>query len=135
MGNLIKHLDYIQQTITRMATVSFQIKAWNIGLVTAVFAFAARDRESAYLWAALLPALMLWFLDSYYLRQERLFRELYDAVRKPDVQVEPFSMDTRPYSHLPRVQRLRVFVSPTLLSFHGTVLAVIILAMGLLLCR
>jgi hypothetical protein len=34
--NKIKHLDYIQTTISRMATVSFQIKAWNIGLVTAL---------------------------------------------------------------------------------------------------
>ena len=37
-----KHLDYIQQTITRRATVSFQIKAWNICLVTAVLANATR---------------------------------------------------------------------------------------------
>jgi hypothetical protein len=41
MTDKIKHLDYIQATITRMATVSFQIKTWNIGLVTAVFAFVS----------------------------------------------------------------------------------------------
>jgi hypothetical protein len=59
MTDKIKHLDYIQQTITRMATVSFQIKAWNIGLVTAVLAFAAGDKNPAFLWAALLPAVVL----------------------------------------------------------------------------
>ncbi len=34
--------DKIKQTIIRMTTVSFQIKAWNIGLVTAVLANATR---------------------------------------------------------------------------------------------
>jgi hypothetical protein len=48
MTDKIKHLDYIQQTITRMATVSFQIKTWNIGLVTAVLAFAAGDKNPAF---------------------------------------------------------------------------------------
>jgi hypothetical protein len=76
MTDKIKHLDYIQQTITRMATVSFQIKAWNIGLVTAVLAFAAGDKNSTFLWVALLPAVMLWFLDSFYLRKEYLFSSL-----------------------------------------------------------
>ncbi len=69
MTDKIKHLDYIQQTIARMATVSFQVKAWNIGLVTAILAFAAKDRDPSFLWAALLPAVMLWFLDSFFLRQ------------------------------------------------------------------
>jgi hypothetical protein len=132
MTDKIKHLDYIQQTITRMATISFQIKAWNIGLVTAVLAFAAGDKNSAFLWVALLPAMMLWFLDSYYRRQERLFRALYDAVRAADSTVGDFSMDTRPYATAPNMQRWRVMFSETLLPFHGTVLAVVVLAMCLL---
>jgi hypothetical protein len=95
----LKHLDYIQATITRMATVSFQIKAWNIGLVTAVLAFAAGDKNPAFLWAAFLPAAMLWFLDSFFLRQERLFRTFYNDVRQPDSMVETFSMDSDDYKH------------------------------------
>ena len=132
MTDKIKHLDYIQQTITRMATVSFQIKAWNIGLVTAVLAFAAGDKNPAFLWAALLPAVMLWFLDSFYLRQERLYRALYDAVRATNSTIEDFSMDTRPYTNAPTMQRWKVMFSETLLSFHGTVLLVVMLAMCLL---
>lgn len=131
MSDLHKHLDYLQQTTTRMATVSFQIKTWNVGLVTAILAFAARDRAPEFLWAAFFPALMLWYLDSFYLRQERLFRALYDAVRKGE-SVEPFAMDTSPYAENPSMQRRRVFFSETLLSFHGTILAVIVLAMLLL---
>jgi hypothetical protein len=132
MTDKIKHLDYIQQTISRMATVSFQIKAWNIGLVTAVLAFAAGDKNSTFLWVALLPAVMLWFLDSFYLRKEYLFRALYNAVRAVDSTVEDFSMDTTPYTNLAHTKRWKVLFSETLLSFHGMVLAVVLLAMCLL---
>jgi len=130
--NKIKHLDYIQQTITRMATVSFQIKAWNIGLVTAVLAFAAGDKNPAFLWVALLPAVMLWFLDSFYLRKERLYHALYDAVRRADSTVEELSMDIHHYENEQDKKRWKVLFSETLLSFHGTVLAVVLLAMCLL---
>lgn len=132
MTDKLKHLDYIQQTIARMATVSFQVKAWNIGLITAILAFAAKDRDPSLLWAALLPAAMLWFLDSYYLRQERLYRKLYDAVRADDPIIKDLSMDTRLFKDLPDVQRMKVMFSETLLSFHGTVLGVVVLAMVLL---
>jgi hypothetical protein len=128
----IKHLDYIQQTITRMATVSFQVKAWNIGLVTAILAFAAKDRDASFLWVALLPAVMLWFLDSFFLRQERLYRALYDAVRTDDPTIDDLSMNTHSFVHKPFVQRLTVMFSETLLCFHGTVLAVVVVAMLLL---
>ena len=132
MSDKLKHLDYIQQTIGRLATVSFQIKAWNIGLVTAILAFAARDKAPVFLWAAFLPALMLWYLDSFFLRQERMFRLLYDSVRKDESPATDFSMDTSPFATNPRTCRIRVFFSATLLTFHGTVLAVIVLAMLIL---
>jgi uncharacterized membrane protein len=132
MCNKIKHLDYIQQTISRMATVSFQIKAWNIALVTAVLSFSAGNHNPAFLWAALLPAIMLWLLDSFFLRQERLFRLLYDAVRLDDSSIEELSMDTRAFTNEPKIKRWRVFLSETLLCFHGIIVIVILLAMYLL---
>jgi hypothetical protein len=128
----LKHLDYIQQTITRMATVSFQIKTWNIGLVTAVLAFAAGDKNPAFLWAALLPAVMLWFLDSFFLQQEKLFRDLYDDVRKVDSSIEAFSMNAKKYLENPKNKRCAVLFSETLRYFHGMVVAVVLLAMLLL---
>jgi hypothetical protein len=85
---------------------------------------------------------MLWYLDSFFLRQERLFRALYDDVRKKSPESIDFSMDTKSYEKTkddnnqdkdhPRIKRLNVMFSQTLLCFHGIVLAVIILAMLLL---
>lgn len=96
----IKHLELIQAVITRLAQNSFAYKAWAITLVAAIFALAAKETSPQFLLVALLPAVVFWGLDAYYLRQERLFRKLYDAVRhaKPsDLEGNPFSMDTSPY--------------------------------------
>lgn len=125
----LKHLDYIQQTISRMVTLSFQIKAWNIALVTAVLAFAAGDKNPVFLWVAYLPSLMLWGLDTFYLRQEWLYRALYNDVRQPDSKIDPFSMNTDAYKRQDEMQFATVFRSPTLKYFHGTILLVVILAM------
>ena len=41
MENKIKHLEFIQSTITRMNQNSFQIKGWMITLVSALLALYA----------------------------------------------------------------------------------------------
>ena len=41
-NNKIKHLEFIQSTITRMNQNSFQIKGWMITLVSALLAHYAR---------------------------------------------------------------------------------------------
>ncbi len=80
----VKHLELIQAVI----------------IVAAIFALAAKQANPRYLLVALIPTLVFWGLDAYYLRQERLFRRLYDVVRKAqstDLYGNPFSMDTSPY--------------------------------------
>jgi hypothetical protein len=98
----IKHLELIQAVITRLAQNSFTYKGWTITLVAAIFALAVKELRSPYLPAvALLPTLAFWGLDAYYLRQERLFRALYNAIRmtsEPAPVGQAFSMDTAPYS-------------------------------------
>jgi len=44
---------------------------------------------------AFFPILIFWILDGYLLSQERLFRALFDKIRKlPETDID-FSMDTR----------------------------------------
>lgn len=76
----IKHLEFIQIIITRMNTNSFQIKGWNITIVSAFLAVFASNGNEYLLITAILPPLMFWFLDSYYLMMERRFRGLYADV-------------------------------------------------------
>lgn len=97
----MRHLELIQDVVTRLAHNSFAYKGWSIALVAAIFALAAGQAQPAYLLVALVPTLAFWGLDGYYLRQERLFRKLYDGVRKAapsELEKDPFSMDTSPYA-------------------------------------
>jgi hypothetical protein len=80
--NLIKHLEFIQITIVRMAANSFVIKGWAVTLVAGILAFTSGDSDPRAASIALIPTLMFWGLDGYYLRTERLFRSLYDKVRQ-----------------------------------------------------
>jgi len=76
----IKHLEFIQNIITRMNTNSFQIKGWMIALVSAFLALSASTKNDYFVLVALFPTVFMWFLDAFYLMQERKFRGLYDDV-------------------------------------------------------
>jgi hypothetical protein len=75
----MKHLDLIQGVITRMASNSFVLKGWSVTLATALFGFSAKESEPRLALLALLPILVFWGLDGYYLGLERRFRSLYDT--------------------------------------------------------
>ncbi len=92
----LKHLEIIQQAVTRMAGNSFLLKGWSVTLLSAILAIAVKDGMYRMVWIAFLPVLMFWMLDGYFLRQERLYRRLWDHVRAgPQETPTDFSMDAR----------------------------------------
>jgi len=92
-----KHLEFIQGAINRLAANSFQLKGWSVVLVSAIFFLLGRGGSIELVAIALIPVVFFWGFDSYFLRQERLFRALYDHVRGlPDDAID-FSMDTRSF--------------------------------------
>lgn len=120
MSERVSHLGMIQAVITRMASNSFLIKGWSLTLTAAIFALAADQGRASMAAVAFLPVVMFWLLDAYFLRQERLFRKHYDAVRTAEGSASDFSMNTSPY--LGKVSGLpRVALSQTLLLFHGSI--------------
>lgn len=97
----IEHLKLIVAVVTRLGQNSFAIKGWAVALVAGIFVVANTRTGPYYFLIALLPTLAFWGLDAYYLRQERLFRRLYDSIRtatESEMQSNPFSMDTSPYN-------------------------------------
>jgi len=76
----LKHLEFIQNVITRMNTNSFQIKGWMIAIASAVLAICASTKNNYFIIAGIFPTLMFWLLDAYYLMQERKFQGLYNDV-------------------------------------------------------
>ncbi|MEP7341427.1 MAG: hypothetical protein ABI977_27095 [Acidobacteriota bacterium] len=122
----IKHLEMLQAVITRMANNSFLIKGWCITLVSALLALAAKDVKGM-VFVAYLPVLMFWWLDAFFLRQERLFRKLFDQVREDDRAETDFSMNTQPVDHLV-ASRAKVAMSQTLSWFYGSLFIAVTLA-------
>jgi SLOG cluster2 len=97
-NDYIQHLRMIQRVIDRLANNSFMYKGWSVVLVSALLTLTARDLRPGYALVALLPTVCFWWLDAYYLRQERLFRRLFEQVRAKGLAMDPpttdFSMRT-----------------------------------------
>ena len=92
--NKLKHLEMIQGVINRMAANSFALKGWAVTLVAGIFALSSKDANEVYFLVAYIPIIVFWALDSYYLLQERLFRCLYEKVRKLSESEIDFDMNT-----------------------------------------
>ncbi len=133
MENKRKHLEFIQLVITRMNVNSFLIKGWNITIVAALFALSAKDADRGFVLLSIFPTIIFWGLDTYFLKQERLFRHLYDRVRCQQETEIDYSMNTNDFINEEDTQILNVFSSTTLKYFYLSILTVIIIM--LLVCK
>ena len=68
---MLKEIDIIQDIIKRMAFNSFIIKGWTITLV--VVSLLLKGTEKYQVWIAFIPLVVFWFLNAYFLRQERMY--------------------------------------------------------------
>lgn len=98
MDNKIRHLEMIQGVINRMAGNSFMLKGWAVTLAAGIFALASKDADKMYFLITYVPVIVFWFLDSYYLLQERLYRDLYNDVRKKENSTIDFSLNASIYA-------------------------------------
>lgn len=71
---VIKTMEMYQAIITRMAANSAACKQWSIPLVTAILVFAVKEKAYCLIWLTLIPVLICYCLDSYYLMLENRFR-------------------------------------------------------------
>lgn len=124
MEQKLKHLEFIQQAINRMASNLFLLKGWTVTLIAAMFALAAKESRDFYFLLAYFPTLMFWLMDGYFLSQERRFRSLYDYVRTLDESAIDFSMDTQPFKTAPRRNKWsHALLSSTLMIYYGVLIA------------
>ena len=132
MTNKIEHLKLIQEVTNRMSRNSFLLKGWSVIIVSALFALAANNANSYVVGLAYFPSIAFWILDGYFLRQERLFRALYDWVRELEEDDIDFSMSTSIVQGKVSQWAVAVF-SKTLFIFHGAVLVSITIVLLLIL--
>ncbi len=127
MENKQKHLEFIQTVISRMAGNLFFLKGWTITLLAALFALSAKDTNLNYIFIAYFLVNIFWILDGYFLSQERLFRALYNHVRKLNEKEIDFSMDINKYKKDKRNSWLYSIFSSTLLLFYVPLIIIIVL--------
>jgi len=72
------YLSILQSVINRMASNSTSCKTWCITLVSAILVVVADKSKPDYALLAMIPTLLFFFLDAYYLGLERGFRDLYN---------------------------------------------------------
>lgn len=78
---VIKHLEFLQDIISRMAANSATCKKWTLTIVTGVIAFHYANGLPIVF--SIIPVVFFFIFDSLYLGLERRFRDLYlDFVRK-----------------------------------------------------
>lgn len=81
-----KHLEFLQNNISRMNQCSFQMKGWAITVASALVALFAstitedKNGNQLYIYAALASNFLFWCLDSLYLSKERKFIAIYNDV-------------------------------------------------------
>lgn len=132
----IKHLEFIQATIARQAAHSFSVKGWSLTVAAALYAYTATHLEWWLALLALVPPVVFAGLDAFYLRQERLFRQLYSAAIRTGSTVPIFSMDVREYTDAatyPTCQyrgRAGVWRSKSWKHFHAMIVAVGVVLFG-----
>jgi len=128
MDNKIKHLEFVQGVINRLSTNSFLLKGWTVVLVSALVALGSQASNGNYIYLALMPAIVFWGLDGYFLWQERLYRAYYNYVRGKEESSIDFSMNVDPVRAETKGWMNATF-SPTLIFFHGVLILAIIVVM------
>jgi len=73
-----EYLNMIHKIIDRLARNSFQIKAWTAAIFAAIIVLTYSIINILIFFVLILTVSLFWALDSYYLKQERLFRKLYE---------------------------------------------------------
>lgn len=123
--NKLKHLDYIQAAIIRMAQNSFLFKGWAVTLASGLSAFGAVQDQRSLLIISLITSLLFWGMDAYYLWLERAFVTLHAAVASKSERDIDFNMRIDKTNAFGRW--LKTCFRPHLFLFYGALITVIVI--------
>jgi len=122
---LIEEIKIIQDIIKRMASNSFSVKTWTITLV--VITLILRG-DSNHVYIAFLPLFAFWFLDAYYLQQERLFREVYKWTIKYRPENDDKIFELNPQNFKDKIESIfNTMFSISILPFYGSIFFLLVL--------
>lgn len=136
----------IQAVVARLGSNAFLIKGWAITVTGAFIGFAVDRNQWELAAASVVPTLLFWMLDASFLRNERLFRDLFARVTRDEE--KPFFMGATGESYVARMKaeakldkskddvssRFRTFWRETLVLFYGAVIVMALVVAGVI-CR
>jgi len=131
----MKEIETIQSAINRMSSNSFLIKGWTITLVVATLLLerSMLDGSKLQIFIAFIPLLVFWFLDAYFLWQERMYRKLYDWVIANRLNTDENLFNMNAYRFRNEVSsRPRIMFSVTLGWFYGSIFILTAIYVGLI---
>lgn len=115
----IEEIKIIQDIIKRLAFNSFMIKGWAITLVVATLLLKG-DKYQVLI--SFIPLIVFWFLNAYFLWQERMYRKLYDWIISHRLKTDEYLFDMNAYRFEGDVQsKFRIMFSITLGWFYGCI--------------
>ena len=129
-----KHLEFLQNNISRMNQCSFQMKGWSITIVAAFIAayvstinVSTNQGNNLFIITAIVPTIIFWILDSLYLSKERKFIGMYnDAAginqRDKKIILKDYEMPISKYSGW-KYSIFKAMVSPSELLLYGLIIA------------
>ena len=121
---LHKEIDLIQNIINRMANNSFLLKGWLITLIVAVLASTTEkiitDDISYFGLILILPLVVFWYLDAFFLHKEKCYRELYNWIieNRENSDKKLYSLNYEDYEDKVK-SVICIMFSPTLRAFYG----------------
>ena len=118
--NKLKHLELIQGIITRMAGNLFYLRGWVITLMAGVLAILSQINGDVLPFLLVILVMTIsWIYDGYFLALERMYRDLYNKVRKLEDKEVDFSMDITEFKKYKKNTILFCMISSTLLFFYA----------------
>jgi len=128
MQNKIKHLEFIQKVISRMAGNLFFLKGWAVTLIAGILTLSTSVQNSKFTIIAFFLTIVFWILDGYFLSQERTFRDLYEDVSKLKEKDIDFSMKVDKYKKYYRNSWVGSTFSPTLILFYCSLILALLIS-------
>lgn len=123
---LHKEIDLVQSCIARMASNSFMCKGWLLSLIVAIIVLLPENLSRFNMCILVLCIdICFWWLDSYYLQQEKLYRWKYEWIIINRHNSKNFLYDLNPYNKSmwinskARLPFLSVMFSKTIFPMYG----------------
>jgi hypothetical protein len=76
------HITTLQNIISRLSNYSMNCKTWAVTIVSALCVIIFDPQKVTYFYVVIIPIILFWLFDCYYLGLEKVFRIIYNDFLK-----------------------------------------------------